>query len=704
MDPLPESRAGSFARLRTTTERRLAEPALDLGRRLFPRGLAALVPDERTRFLGICALVGAAAAIAAIAFRLGLRLVATGAFGSADDLVAAARLLPPWRRLIVPAAGAAVATSLARLLVSRGGGGGVAGIMEAISLKKGFVSLTSAATKAACSLFSIGSGGSIGREGPIIQLGAAVASASGRSLGVAEERLRVLVACGASAGFAAAYATPMAATLFVVEVIAGTASIELLGPAAVSAVIATALTYVTLGDGPLYGMKAFVLASPFEFIPYCILALASAIVATVFLGSLDAAEWFFARTFPARVPRAIFGGLVVGAIAIGLPYVYGNGYETTKAIVDGSYGVRFLGLLLAAKLIATAATVGSGGAGGVFTPTLLLGAALGAATGDLAHAVAPAHTAPPGAYALVGMAALLAATTHAPLLAAVFVFEVTRDYAIVLPLLFTGFVAASFAKALRPKSIYEEEAERRGVALERNLEERALRSLRAGALARPTPSVPGFLPLENVLEAFATSGTASLYVVGEDGRFMGVIDLHEAREALAGSSPGPEKARVAAALARAVPTVAPEATGREIEEALYRSGRDEVPVVAPGGRFVGIVSRGFLAAAVDREVIRRSLLLKESMAGVESRASGIFSLPASSRIEQVRVPRSLEGKRIAEARIRERFGLNILAIVKRRQGGGEERSVPGGESVLEPGGELVVIGLAADIARFRGLE
>jgi CIC family chloride channel protein len=531
-------------------------------------------------------------------------------FGTlSGDLLSAGRALPVWERLILPAAGGAAAAALAALIARRGGGGGVAGIMEAVSLRKGgVVSLSAATGKAACSLFSIASGGSIGREGPIIQLASAVASRIGRSLRLTDERTRVLVACGAGAGFAAAYNTPIAAMFFVIEVVVGTVAVELLGPVAMSATIATLVTHAALGDGPLYHEKELRLASVLEMLPCCLLAIPSAILATTFLGSLDAAEWLFARNLRSKIVRGVAGGLGVGAIAIWLPHVYGNGYETTMAILDPErrpYGLEMLALLLAAKLVATASTVGSGGAGGVFTPTLLLGAALGAAMGDAAHALVPDHTAPPAAYALVGMAALLAATTHAPLLATMFVYEVTRDYDLILPLLLTSYVAVGLTRALRPQSIYEEEAERRGVNLDRNLEQRALKGVRASDILQPVTALSPALELPAVMEAFASTQATSLHVTDAEARFVGVIDLHLARERVVGGNGG--GGVTAGSLARKVPTVSPDESGAAIVAALARAGRDEVPVVDPLGRLLGVVTRRKLAAAVDRDVIRKSL-------------------------------------------------------------------------------------------------
>jgi CIC family chloride channel protein len=337
------------------------------------------------------------------------------------------------------------------------------------------LSLPRAIGKSIASFAAIGSGGSIGREGPIIQLGGALGAAIGRRLRLSGTRIRALVAAGAGAGFAAAYNTPLAAVLFVVEIVTGVAALEAVLPTVIAIALTTAVTRGLVGGGPIYGLRAFELASTTELVAHAILGLVAALVAHAFVVLLATSERAFDSSGVPQPLRAGLGGAIVGVVALAVPEVAGNGYEPLGALLDGRFGLALVAALVVAKAVATSASVGSGSPGGVFTPTLLLGASVGLVFGQLvAQIVGPGHVGPAGGYALVGMAATSAATTHAPLMAAVLVFELSGDYAIVLPLMLATGVSTTLARRLRPTSIYAAELGRRGVSWQVTLEGRTI--------------------------------------------------------------------------------------------------------------------------------------------------------------------------------------------------------------------------------------
>ncbi|MCA9674525.1 MAG: chloride channel protein [Kofleriaceae bacterium] len=425
-----------------------------------------------TRFLvyvaAIC-VVAVGAALFATAFRRATELVFRHAYG-APSVVAAIATLPLILRVIVPAIGGFVAGGLA----SRAKGGhGVGDVMEAVVVGRGFLSMIATLWKAAGTYAALIAGGSVGREGPLIQFGASLAGVATRWLDLGQERGRALILAGTAAGFAAAYNTPFAAILFCVEVVAGLVALDALLPAFVATPIATLVTRAAVGGGPIYGERTFAIVSNSELIAYLGLGLAAGFIGVGFMWLLRAAERGFERLDRRRPVRAAMGGVVVGLLALQLPEVSGNGYEAINLMLGGGASLAMLLLLMPAKAAATAASVGSGAPGGVFTPTLTLGACLGGALGVALAAIAPAHVGPVGAYMLVGMAATCAATTHAPMTAAVMVFELTDDYAIVLPLLLATGAATTVARWLRPDSIYDSELRRRGFGWEVTLEGRA---------------------------------------------------------------------------------------------------------------------------------------------------------------------------------------------------------------------------------------
>jgi CIC family chloride channel protein len=413
------------------------------------RGLAvpAWLADapELGRLLLAAIVVGAFGAATAIAVRLALSHGLALIYGT-SDVVSGLAGLPAWQRVLAPAAGGLAAGFLVQLLIRRGQS--VADVMEAVALGRGRPRLRNAAAQAAGTVAAVLGGGSIGREGPLIQLGAGVGNGVARFATASVSERRALVAAGTAAGFAAAYNTPIAAVLFVLEVVLGAATLEVLIPVSVAAAIGTALTRAIVGGGPIYGPRAFDLVSSTELIAFGALGVVAALAGVGFMKLLALGERAFAPL--ARWPRAVragLGGLVVGLILWQLPAVAGNGYEPLRAILDGGFALHTLVVLGIAKAIATTASVASGSPGGVFTPTMLIGASLGAAVGDVVARVAPfGDHVVIGGYMLVGMAAAIAATTHAPLMATVLVFELTGDYAIVLPLLFTTAVATLLAR------------------------------------------------------------------------------------------------------------------------------------------------------------------------------------------------------------------------------------------------------------------
>jgi len=335
--------------------------------------------------------------------------------------------------------------------------------MEAIVIGSGHVPIRASLIKSMAALFSIGSGGSIGREGPMVQLSAVMASFIGRWRQFTPPQLRLLVACGAAAGIASAYNAPIAGSFFVAEIILGTIAMESLGPLAVSAV-AAALTVRGLnpGETQLYQVPPFKLNSAWEMIPYVVLGLIAGVGAPWFLRSLRQAEKFFLGTKLPLIARLTLGGLAVGALAIKVPEVSGNGYSVVVDILNGNVVWTALLLIFVCKWLATAASFGSGAPGGVFTPSLFMGASAGYLFGTGVHAIWPSGAANPGAFALVGMGAFLSAASHAPVMAVIMLFEMTLSYDIILPLMLCSVVAYYTAKGIEDRSLYSEAFEAEG--------------------------------------------------------------------------------------------------------------------------------------------------------------------------------------------------------------------------------------------------
>ncbi|AHC50516.1 Chloride channel protein [Achromobacter xylosoxidans NBRC 15126 = ATCC 27061] len=417
-----------------------------------------MLADNLPATLCAAALMGLAGALATVIFRelLGWIQMLLGGVDSPHGMVSLARGMSSWERLLLPAAGGAIAGLILQVAARRLPPRGAADYMEAIAIGRGVIGFRQTVARSISSLFSIGSGASIGREGPMVQLAAMFSSLSGRYLVLPPRHLRLLVACGATAGITAAYNAPIAGALFISEIVYGAIASATLVPLVVSSVVANIVTRQILHYDAVFHMPPFDFVSGWEVANYLGLGLIAGMVAPQFLRFLDASKALFRRlTLPLWAKMAL-GGLVVGALSVFKPEVWGNGYSVVNSMLHtDEWAWQAVAAILLFKIVATGASVGSGAIGGVFTPTLFVGAAVGALYGSGLHALFPAgDLSAVSSYAVVGMGALLAATTYAPLMSILMIFEMTLSYEVMLPLMLaciTGFV---IAQRIRPDSVY----------------------------------------------------------------------------------------------------------------------------------------------------------------------------------------------------------------------------------------------------------
>jgi len=484
-----------------------------------------LQPTEWQATLLWASLAGFLGALAALVFGGLTEGIHTLLTGSDQGVVETFKLLPWWGRLAVPAVGGLLAGAVLLYGKKLTRSESSTDYMEAIVIGTGRVPLRSSLVKSTAALFSIGSGGSIGREGPMVQLSAMMASLIGRWRKFSPPHLRLLVACGAAAGIASAYHAPLAGSFFVAEIILGSIAMESLGALVAASVTAT-LTITFLSDAhQLYEVPAFTLNSPWEMAPYILLGIGAGVGAPWFLHSLRATEKLFVAT---RLPLALrlgLGGLAVGGIAVLVPEVCGNGYSVVVLILQNDvFRWESLALLLMCKWAATASSFGSGAPGGVFTPTLFVGAAAGMLFGTAVEAIWPLGTVNPTAFALVGMGAFLSAATRAPIMAVIMLFEMTLSYDIVLPLLICSVIAYYTAKGLEVQSLYSE-------FLQRKAADQRVPVMPAGTVAELMKDNPPSVPLDarfaEIARIFLGVRVNNLYVVNPEGHFVGAIALHD---------------------------------------------------------------------------------------------------------------------------------------------------------------------------------
>jgi CIC family chloride channel protein len=557
--------------------------------------LEKLRPSAWQETLVWAAGAGVLGALASLAFRFGVDLVHLLLTGHGGGIVDSFRVLDWWQRLFIPAVGGVLAGAVLRFGRRLHRGESSTDYMEAILIGSGQLPVRTSLVKSTAALFSIASGGSIGREGPLVQLAAVVASWVGRRGRLSAPQLRLLVACGAASGIASAYNAPIAGSFFVAEIVLGTIAMESLGPLVVSAVAAT-LTIRTLTDAhTLFDVPPFAMSSLWEIGPFVVLGLLAGTVAPWFLRSLRLVEGWFAWTrWPAPV-RLGLGGLIVGALAVGVPEVCGNGQSVVASILNGELLWPTLLLVLVCKWAATAASFGSGAPGGVFTPTLFMGASLGYLFGYGVHAVWPAGAADPRVFALVGMGALLAGASHAPVMAIVMLFEMTLSYDIIMPLMLSSVIAYYTARGIEHQSLYSAALKRKAA------ESREPLSLAGvvGDLAKPQEvRLAVTARFDEIARQFLQSRREDIYIVGDDGRFAGVISLHDIKPYL--SDPVVAAHVIASDLVRDdSPVVSPLAPLAEAFRVFAQHAGQTLPVVDPvTGRLTGLLVKNDLLLAL----------------------------------------------------------------------------------------------------------
>lgn len=438
-------------------------PAKSFGRPHAPRYTGWLRDRQTFEMVGLALVVGVMAGLSAYLLHTLLSLFHELFFVHG---AAALSFLGPYCVVLLPAVGGLVVGLMVVFLAQEARGAGVSDVVLAVQFKASRMRPRVAGVKVAATSLAIGSGGSAGIEGPIVQIGSAIGSAVGQRLRLTEEGVRIALAAGAAAGIAATFNTPLAGVFFALEVILIDFSSRSFGLVVLAAVIANVVARLTMGDEPVFVVPQHALVHPVELLLYLMLGVLSAVVGVAFTHVLDRFDATFARWAFPRWLKPAAGGLVVGAIGLAFPQLLGLGYDTIEAALENRLPLGLMAALVVAKLIATSITVGSGSSGGVIGPSLYLGAMLGGAMGVVFHSVFPELTASPGAYALVGMGAVFAATAHAPITAIFTVFELANGYLVILPLMLSCVTSAFLAHRISPHTIYSVSLNRRGIDIQ----------------------------------------------------------------------------------------------------------------------------------------------------------------------------------------------------------------------------------------------
>lgn len=642
----------------------------------------------------VAIVTGLGAGLGAVALRALIHAVQSVFFGPGPNLLALAEALPWTWRLLAPALGGAVVGPLVYFVAREAKGHGVPEVMESIILRGGAIRPRVVIVKALASAITIGSGGSVGREGPIVQIGSALGSTIGQALGLSARQLRTLVGCGAAAGIAAAFNAPIAGALFAVEILLGDFGVPQFSPIVIASVVATVVSRYFLGDFPAFVVPAYHLVSPFELAPYLAVGVVAGLVALAFIAVLYGLEDAFERVPIPEFSKPLIGGLLVGAIGIVLPQVFGVGYDTINAALTSQLSWGLLGLLLIVKILATSITLGSGGSGGVFAPSLFLGAMTGGFLGSFLHAWFPTWTAEPGAYALVGMGAVVAAATHAPITAIIIIFELTGDYRIIPPLMTACVVSTLIATWLRPDSIYTLKLRRRGLDPFKQDDPNPLAHLFVRDVIDREPGVlQDSASFEEVLDLVVRSRHSQFFVLSSKQELLGAVSLSGLRRLIFEREPL-QKIVVAGDLATPFPWTLRESDNLDVAMRLFsHADVEELAVIDATSpqKLVGTLHWSDVLAARNAELARRDF--SGSLSSTVSLVARVRQVEIGDGyvIQEIPVPRSFAGRSLSQLQLGRRYGVQVVFVRSAESRAGGRRShVPDADVALREGDSLVI--------------
>ncbi|MDH3876385.1 MAG: chloride channel protein [Desulfobacterales bacterium] len=495
--------------------------------------LKQIPANEHTIMVILAVIVGAAGGLGAVGFRYLISIFQTLAYGGENDLLQLVVNLPWYYRVTIPVIGGLIVGPLVYFFAREAKGHGVPEVMEAVAIKGGVIRKRVVVVKTLASAISISTGGSVGREGPIVQIGSAIGSALGQFMKVSADRMRILVGCGAAAGIAATFNAPIAGSMFALEIILGDFGLATFSPIVISSVVATAVSRAYLGDTPAFIVPVYELVNAWELPMYLFLGLFCALVGITFTKTLYRIEDLFDEIKFPEYLKGIIGGLFLGVASLVFPQILGVGYGAIDMALMQQMAWWLLLVLVPAKILATSITIGSGGSGGIFAPSLFLGAMAGGVFGAVVHQLFPNITASPGAYSIVGMGAVVAATTHGPLAAILILFEMTGDYKIILPLMLSCIIAAIASGQLLRDSIYTLKLARRGIDIKEGKEVNVLKSMFVKDVMNPNvETIPEALPLGQMAERISKSKFNSFPVLNPENELIGILSFNDYNEAI----------------------------------------------------------------------------------------------------------------------------------------------------------------------------
>ncbi|MFC2156774.1 chloride channel protein [Acidobacteriota bacterium] len=641
----------------------------------------------------IAVLLGFLAGLASVGFKALIGFFQK-LFWAAPTILESALQRPWYLILLIPAIGGLLVAPLIRYGAPEAKGHGVPEILESLVLRGGRIKPQVVAVKALASSICISSGGSVGREGPIVQISSALASSLGRLLKIDERGMKTLVAAGAAGGIGATFNAPIAGALFAVEILLGEFGVYSFSPIIVTSVIATLTSRFISGDFAAFQVPQYTLTSLWEIGPYVVLGIVSGFVAILFIKSLYFLEDKFEALKAHPLIKPVIGGLLVGCIGLFAPQIFGVSYESIDACLQNNVALWLALILIFAKILSTSLTLGSGGSGGIFAPSLFLGAMTGNVIGSAFHQMFPQAISMPGAYALVGMGAVVAAATHAPITAIIIIFELTGDYNIILPLMLSCIIASLITVGLHKESIYTMKLRRRGIRFKEGREMNILRSLSVKDFMSSDFEV--FINSEQLggIIDRAISGTYHTFqIVDHENSYVGCFSLNHLKKIVM------DKELLGTFIIAEDIAVSSHHLDSDsnLEDAMKIFGRTdvgEIPVLQDG-KLAGVVKRKDVIEAYNHELIKReatSGLVQKIKFTQETQS---VDMGGGYKIMEVESPSIFHNKSLKDLELKAVYRIDILLI--RRKFPPQTITLPRADEVIQPQDVLVIAGLEENV-------
>lgn len=655
----------------------------------------------------VAIIIGVLAGFSAIGIRALIHFISELSFPGPGDLLENIIAAPWYVKLLIPLIGGAIVGPLIYFFAPEAKGHGVPEVMQAILLQGGKIRPRVALVKALASAITIGTGGSVGREGPIIQIGSSLGSAVGQFFKVPSKRLRTVVGCGAAAGIAAAFNAPIAGALFALEIILMDFAVAQFSPIVIASVMATVISHKFEGNLAAFVVPAYEYVSPMEMGFYFILGALSGLVSYLFIKALYFSEEFFDNRlkFPEYL-KPIIGGLGIGAMALFAPQVMGVGYETINRALHGdiiwylAFGLIFL------KVFATSLTLGSGGSGGIFAPSLFMGAALGAFFGGIVHHYFPTITASPGAYALVAMGGLVAGTTRAPITAIIIVFELTNDYQIILPLMITCIMSMILSSKLSRESIYTLKLLLRNISIKEGTEINIMESLFVkDVFSKEYDSINAADNFLQVVNKIIRGKGPEFPVITPSGDVNGMISINEIKDYLF-EKESLQNVLIANDIADInFKPVTINDNCHSVIDYMRKYDFEGLPVVEYEGsrKILGMIWMKDIQDEYQKEIERREISSTlASQIAMKDEEVNVHFIEGYS-INEIKPPAFFIGQSIRELDIRVKYGVDVLSI-KTKKGRTEEiKAIPSPAYIIGENDVLVVAGEIKNINILKSL-